>query len=86
MAGALPNSVHRSRRGRPLCAACVNGGNGSRCDEDLDPNDINDRQWIVEGAQIVEEAAEPMCAALTVGRSSRLLTGAGLKNGSPLEA
>lgn len=37
-----------------LCAACVNGGNGSRAHEQLDSTDKDDDAWRVIGVNIEE--------------------------------
>lgn len=48
--------------GGDLCAACANGGNGSRADDDLDADCPDDDQWRVVGYDILEgPEAEVRC-------------------------
>lgn len=48
--------------GGELCAACANGGNGSRADDDLDADCPDDDQWRVVGYDILEgPEAEVRC-------------------------
>lgn len=41
-----------------LCAACANGGNGSRAAEQLDADCPDDDQWRVIGYDVLEEPAD----------------------------
>lgn len=44
--------------GGELCAACANGGNGSRATEKLDPEDPSNDQWRVIAYGVIEAPEE----------------------------
>lgn len=46
--------------GGTLCAACANGGNGSRSADRLDPEDRDDWQWLVVAAESSAEFDMPV--------------------------
>ncbi len=46
----------------PICPACANGQNGSRCAETLDPDDSSDDQWRLIAADVNWEDVELYCA------------------------
>jgi hypothetical protein len=50
--------VYYTADGGQLCAACVNGGNGSRAAEELDSACPDDDQWRVEQYEILEGGPE----------------------------
>lgn len=53
--------VYITADGGQLCAACANGGNGSRCDARLDPWCPDDDQWrVIEQ----DDAHAPGCSPL----------------------
>lgn len=55
-----------------LCAACVNGGNGSRAAEKLDPKDHDDDQWRV----VAYEAAEAPASEIRCDHCNTIIAGA----------